>query len=360
MNTRPSSSVVRRLLITGVPPQAVIERAAAAYDLTLWREPGPIGDTLPEAAKGHDALIVMPGDRVSAPMLRALPPSVQALGTYSVGLDHIDVAAATARGLPVFHTPDVLTDAVADLALFLILAAARGTTGAERTLREGRWGPWAPTSMLSRSLQGLRLGVFGMGRIGAAVARRAQPFGMILHYHNRSRLSPERELGGTFHATLDGLLTQTDVLCLCAPSAPELRGAIDARRLALLPRGALVVNVARGELIDEDALFAAMVEGHVGGVATDVFRNEPRIDPRWLALPNSTLLPHIGSATAEVRNAMGMLVLDGIDSHFGRGSGGCCANPEVYGVADAAGTKTSQSGKRVPGQAIAEGVRNGG
>jgi glyoxylate reductase len=254
---------------------------------------------------------------------------VQVLGTYSVGLDHIAVASATARGLPVFHTPDVLTEAVAELALFLVIAAARGTTNAERTLRDGRWGPWAPTSMLGRSLQGQRLGIFGMGRIGSGVARRAQPFGMALHYHNRTRLAPQREFGATYHASLDDLMAHSDVLCVCAPSAPELRGCIDARRLAQLPRSALIVNVARGDLIDEAALFDAVAQGRLGGVATDVFRNEPTIDHRWLTLPNATLLPHIGSATDEVRTAMGMLVLDGILSHFGIGSGGCCANPEV-------------------------------
>lgn len=321
-----------RLLMTGVPPASVLARAESQFDLKLWREPGPIGAALQEQVQGCDALVVMPGDRLDAATMAALPASVQVLGTYSVGTDHIDLSAASGRGLSVFHTPDVLTEAVADLTLFLVIAAARGTSAAERTLREGRWGHWTPTSMLGRSLQGLRLGVFGMGRIGAAVAARAKPFGMLLHYHNRTRLTSEREFGACFHDSLDGLMAHSDVLCLCAPSAPELRGAINLERLQLLPPGALLVNVARGDLIDEEGLFAHAASGRLGGIATDVFRNEPRIDARWLTLPDATLLPHIGSATDEVRTAMGMLVLSGVASHFGMGTGGRCANPSAAAV----------------------------
>lgn len=320
----------RKLLLTGVPPQAVIDRAEAVFDVTIWREPTPIGSRLAAETRGHDALIVMPGDRLDAAGIAALPASVQVLGTYSVGFDHIDLGAATARRLPVFNTPDVLTESVADLALFLILAAARDTTAAERTLRDGRWGPWAPTSMLGRSLQGQRLGIFGMGRIGQAIARRAAAFGMRLHYHNRSRLPVAREGGVTFHGRLESLLAHSDVLCICAPSTAELRNAINAQRLAMLPKDAIIVNVARGDLVDEKALFMAVQQGHVGAVAMDVYRNEPNIDGQWLSLPHATLLPHIGSATHEVRTAMGMLVLDGLESHFEGRIAANLLNPEVH------------------------------
>lgn len=319
----------RKLLLTGVPPRSVIDRAEAAFDVTIWREPAPIGIRLAVMAEGHDAVIVMPGDKLDAAGIASLPASVRVLGTYSVGFDHIDLDAATARHLPVFNTPDVLTESVADLALFLILAAARDTTSAERTLREGRWGPWAPTSMLGRSLQGRRLGIFGMGRIGQAIAKRASVFGTHLHYHNRSRLPVERDGGGVFHGSLESLLTHSDVLCICAPSTAELRNSIDARRLSLLPKGAIVVNVARGDLVDEQALFAAVQEGRVGAIGFDVYRNEPNIDSRWLSLPHATLLPHIGSATHEVRTAMGMLVLDGIESHFDGRLMTNLLNPEI-------------------------------
>lgn len=333
----PGRGLRRKLLVTGVPVQPVIDRAEAAFDTTVWREPTPIGDRLVELAQGHDAVIVMPGDRVDARLIASLPACVQVLATYSVGYDHIDLKAATARRLPVFNTPDVLTESVADLAMFLVLAAARDTTSAERSLREQRWGAWAPRLFLGRSLQGMRLGIFGMGRIGQATARRAASFGMRIHYHNRSRLQEDKAQGGEFHKDLEGLLLQSDVLCICAPSTPELRNAIDAQRLALLPSGAIVVNVARGDLVDEAALFAAVHEGRVGAVGIDVYRNEPQIDARWLDLPNATLLPHIGSATHEVRTAMGMLALDGIQSHFEGVLSANLLNPDVYGpVAKAA------------------------
>ena len=179
-----------------------------------------------------------------------------------------------------------------------------------------------------------------MGSIGTGVAQRAKAFGMVLHYHNRSRLPVDREFGGLYHPSLDDLMAVSDVLCICAPSTPELKGSVDARCLNLLPPGALVVNVARGDLIDEEALFKAIAEGQIGGVASDVFRNEPKIDPRWLQLPNATLLPHIGSATLEVRIAMGMLVLDGIKAHFEGRAKGHCVNAKVY---DGATSKTMRA-----------------
>ena len=319
----------RRLLITGVPPEPVIERAATAFNLSVWRGATPIGAKLASEADGHDAVIIMPGDRLDAAAIAALPKSVKVLATYSVGHDHIDLSAATDRGLPVFNTPDVLTESVADLALFLILAATRDTTAAEQTLRDGRWGPWAPTSMLGRSLQNQRLGIFGMGRIGQAIARRAVPFGMQVHYHNRSQLSPDLEAGGIFHKSLEGLLHRSDVLCICAPSTPSLRSAINATRLACLPVGSIIVNIARGDLVDEPALFEAMKSGKVAAVGFDVYRNEPHIDPRWLDLPHATLLPHIGSATHEVRTAMGMRALDGVESYFAGRHAGNLLNPET-------------------------------
>ena len=316
-----------RLLITGVPPDAVIERAQQLFDLTIWREDTAIGDALLKNVAGMDALIVMPGDKLNAETMGALPDSIKVLGTYSVGTDHVDLQAASKRGLKVFHTPDVLTQAVADLTLFLIIAAARDTSTVEKTLREKRWGRWAPKSMLGRSLQGLRLGIFGMGRIGQAVADRARPFGLSIHYHNRSQLPAEKSQGAQFHPTLDSLVAHSDILCICLPATAELRGSINSERLALLPDQAMVVNVARGDLVDEEAFFAHAATGRLGGVAMDVYRNEPHIDPRWLALERTTLLPHIGSATAEVRTAMGMLVLDGVAAHFGLAEGGKCANP---------------------------------
>lgn len=327
--TQPRSSQRPRLLITGLPTDETIAHATRWFDVEIWRDPAPIGAQLAALAAGKDALIVMPDDRLDAEAIEALPRDLRAVATHSVGTDHIDLAAATARGLPVFHTPDVLTDAVADLAMLLILSAARDASGAERALRAGRWSRWTPTSMLGRSLQGLRLGILGMGRIGAAIAARARPFGMTIHYHNRRRLDPQREAGAVHHGSVHELARHSDVLCLCAPSTPELRAVVDATLLAALPDAAMLVNVGRGDLIDEEALFAAALGGRLAHVATDVYMREPAIDPRWLALPRATLLPHIGSATQEVRTAMGRLAVDGVASVCGGPAGGRCANPEV-------------------------------
>jgi glyoxylate reductase len=172
-----------------------------------------------------------------------------------------------------------------------------------------------------------------MGRIGQAVALRASAFGMPVQYHNRTRLANDKEYGAQFHESLESLLSVSDVFCVCAPSTPQLKGSINAHRLALLPHGAIVVNVARGDLIDEAALFAAVQDGCVGAVGADVYCGEPNIDARWMELPNATLLPHIGSATHEVRTAMGMLALDGIRSHFRGVPAANLLNPEVYPVA---------------------------
>lgn len=321
----------QKLLVTGIPTAAVIERAVAEFDVQFWRETDPIGDYLAQASKGFDALLVMPDDRLDAARIARLPQSIKVLATHSVGYDHIDLAAATARQLPVFNTPDVLTDAVADIAMFLVLAAARRTSAAEAAVRKGQWGRWAPTLLLGRSLRGLRLGIFGMGRIGQAIAQRSTGFGMRVHYHSRTRLDSDRERGAQFHESLESLLSDSDVFCVCAPSTPQLKGCINAQRLALLPQGSIIVNVARGDLIDEVALFAAVQEGCVGAVGTDVYCGEPEIDARWMSLPNATLLPHIGSATHEVRTAMGMLALDGIHSHFRGTPAANLLNPQAYG-----------------------------
>lgn len=334
MNSKTVTNANRRcrLLVTGIPTDAVVDRAVDEFDVQFWRETDPIGVRLVEKSSGFDAVLVMPDDKLDRDLIGRLSPSIKVLATHSVGYDHIDVAAATARRLPVFNTPDVLTDAVADIALFLILAAARRTTSAEVALRNGEWGRWAPTLFLGRSLDRQRLGIFGMGRIGMAIASRASAFGMLVHYHNRSRLSVDKERGAQFHDSLESLLSVSDMFCICAPSTPQLRGIIDAKRLAMLPFGAMVVNIARGDLVDEAALFAAVQEGRVGAVGTDVYRGEPNIDARWLDLTNATLLPHIGSATHEVRTAMGMLALDGIHSHFSGVPAANLLNPQVYAV----------------------------
>lgn len=321
----------RRLLITRTLPQAVLTEAQRNFDVTVWPHDEPIGAAFESWSQDCDAVLVMATDRLDKPRLQALAVHAHAIGTYSVGDDHIDLDAATALGLPVFHTPDVLSEAVAETAMLLILSAARDASAAETLLRGGGWGPWSPTRFLGSQLTGRTLGIFGMGRIGLAIAQRAHGFGLKVHYHNRSPVSAERGASAlSYHATLESLLSVSEVFCVCAPSTPQTRGQLDARRLALLPSGAIFVNIARGDLVDEDALIDAIAAGRVGGAGLDVYRNEPHIDARFLKLPRTTLLPHIGSATMEARTGMGMIAVQALVQWLqDKNAPGNCLNPST-------------------------------
>jgi lactate dehydrogenase-like 2-hydroxyacid dehydrogenase len=305
------------LLVTRRLPEAVLERARRDYDARINESDQVYGAAaLLAAARGCDAILCAPGDALGAAAIEALPDSVRAISTFSVGYDHVDVAAAQRRGIAVFHTPGVLTDATAEIALLLLLGAARRAHEGQRMLREGRWRAWTPTLLLGHGLSGRRLGILGMGRIGQAVAARARPFGMRIHYTNRRRLAPELEAGAEFHADPRDLLRVSDFFSLHCPSSPETLHWLDAERIALLPRGAIIVNTARGNVVDDGALIAAARSGHLAAIGLDVYENEPDLDPRYLELDNAFLLPHLGSATHEARNAMGQLALDNLDAFF--------------------------------------------
>jgi len=305
------------LLVTRRLPDDVLARARRDYDARINVSDRPYSSAeLVDAAKGCAAVLCAPGDPLRAETVAALPDSVRALSTFSVGYDHIDVAAARARGLALFHTPGVLTDATAEIAMLLMLGAARRAHEGQRWLREGRWLAWTPTLLLGRGLAGARLGIFGMGRIGRAVAARARAFGMEVHYSSRRRLAPDLEAGACFHADSDELLRVSDFISLHCPASPDTHHWLDARRISLLPPGAIVINTARGNVVDDDALIGALVSGRLAGAGLDVFENEPQLDPRYLALDSAFLLPHLGSATREARLAMGNLALDNLDAFF--------------------------------------------
>jgi glyoxylate reductase len=267
---------------------------------------------LAKAAKGADYLVVSVTDRVDRAVIEALLPELKVIATLSVGTDHIDLAAAREHGLAVLTTPDVLSAACADLALMLILAAMRNAGEGERMVRADAWPGWAPTQLLGKGMAGRKLGIFGMGRIGREVAKRARGFDVELHYHNRSRLSPDLEDGAIYHADVDSLLAVSEIFCFCAPGGGALANFLDADRIAKLPRDAVLVNVSRGDVVVDDALIAALKSGHLFAAGLDVFRGEPNIHPGYRDLPNVFLLPHLGSATVETRDAMGMLLLDGL------------------------------------------------
>lgn len=309
------------LLVSRRLPGPVHERMARDWDARLNPEDRPYAAAdLVAAAARHQAaaLVVTPTDRLTRETILALPPSVRAVATFSVGYDHIDLAAARERGLTVTNTPDVVTEATADIALLCLLGAARRAWEGESLLRAGRWTGWAPTQLLGVHPGGRRLGILGMGRIGMAVARRARAFGMTLHYCKRSRLptAEEEALGLTYHATSESLLAVSDVLSIHIPGSAENRHFLNAERLALLPPGAIVVNTARGTVIDDAALIAALKSGAIAAAGLDVFDGEPAVNPAYLDLPNAFLLPHLGTATLETRTAMGMRALDNLDALF--------------------------------------------
>lgn len=308
---RPVLTVSRRL------PDAVLERARGDYTARLNHDDAPYsGVELAHQATGADALLVCAGDPCNAATLWALPDTVRIIATFSVGTDHIDLGAAKERGIVITNTPDVVTDPTADIAMLLMLAAARRASEGERMLRAGQWTGWAPTQLLGTHLGGKRLGIIGMGRIGQALARRARAFGLSVAYHNRNPLPAALAEGATYHADPEALLAVSDVLSLHMPATPETRHWLDARRLALLPPGAIVVNTARGSVVDDEALIAALTSGRLAAAGLDVYDREPNLHPGYLALANAVLLPHLGTATIEARVAMGMRALDNLDAFF--------------------------------------------
>jgi len=303
-----------RLLITRPMPDRVAARAARDYEVVQLGFSGVFDrDALLNAAAGAAAILCTPAEKFDAAMIQALPETVRVIGTFSVGLDHIDLDAAAARGVAVCNTPDVLSVATAELALTLILMAARRASEAERVLRAGLWHGLAPTFMLGRGVAGKRLGILGMGRIGRELATMARGLNMKVHYRNRTRLDPALEQGATYHDNDAAFLAQCDVLSINIPGGAATRHWLNAGRIAMLPAGAIVVNTGRGSTVDDTALIAALRTGHVAAAGLDVFDGEPVVNPDYLALENVVLLPHIGSATVETREAMGFLALDGID-----------------------------------------------
>ncbi|KAA1055136.1 2-hydroxyacid dehydrogenase [Azospirillum argentinense] len=307
------------LLVTRRLPEAVEARAARDFDARLNPQDRALSgaDIAALAAEtGAEGILCTAGDRLDATAIAALPEEVRIVATFSVGTDHIDLNAAKARGLIVTNTPDVLTDATADIALLLMLGAARRASEGERMIRAGAWSGWTPTQLLGTHLGGKRLGIIGMGRIGQAVAQRARAFGMTIHYSNRRRLPAEQEAGAVYHADPEAMLAVCDVLSLHFPATPETTHWLNAERIERLPLGAIVVNTARGSVVDDEALIAALASGRLAAAGLDVFENEPNLHAGYRGLENAFLLPHLGSATVETRNAMGFRALDNLDAVF--------------------------------------------
>lgn len=304
-----------RILLTRRWPDAVEARLARRYDVTLNEADVPMdAAALATAMRGHDALCPTVTDKVTREAILTEGARVRIIGNYGAGFEHIDLDAAREGGIAVTNTPDVLTDATADIAMTLILMATRRAGEGERELRAGEWTGWRPTHLLGCSLRGKVLGLVGYGRIARAVADRAAAFGMTIVYHSRSRA--EDMPAGAYHASLESLLRVADVVSLHAPGGAATRHMIDAAALGAMKRDAVLVNTGRGTLIDEAALAAALRDGTVAAAGLDVYEREPVVEVALTGLPNVVLLPHLGSATLETREAMGMKVADNLDAFF--------------------------------------------
>jgi lactate dehydrogenase-like 2-hydroxyacid dehydrogenase len=302
------------MLTRRLPPD-VEARASRDYDATLNKDDRILPmDEILAMAGDMDALLICSSEKFNADAIARLPANVKILSTFSVGLDHLDVAAAKAKGVRIGNTPDAVTVATAEIAMLCMLGAARRSWEGQKMVRDREWVGWHSTQLLGRRLDNKRLGIFGMGKIGQALAKRARGFDMVIHYHNRRRLTPQEEQGAVYHDSVDSLLAVSDVLSINAPSTKETQGMFNAAAFAKMPDGAIVVNTARGDLIVDDDLIAALKSGKVAYAGLDVFKGEPRIHEGYYDLPNTFLLPHMGSATVEARNEMGFAALDNIDA----------------------------------------------
>ncbi len=305
-----------RLFVTHHLPDPVEAQMRRDYLAVLNVNDAPLdAEQWLERARDADAIVCTPADRLSAERIAQLPASVRIIATFSVGYNHIDLAAAHARGIIVTNTPGVLTDATADLTLLLLLGAARRAAEGEAMMRARTWAS-SSKALIGTEVSGKSLGIVGMGRIGAAVARRAAAFNMAIHYLSRTPRSVAGVPSAQQHSSEATFWPQCQFLSLHLPLNAETRGFLDARRIALLPRGAVVINAARGDIVDDDALIAALRNGHLFAAGLDVFTNEPNFRAEYAALPNTFLLPHLGSATVETRCAIGFKVLENLDAFF--------------------------------------------
>ena len=314
MNDQPKVLVPCRV------PVDVAARLARDYNVQLNQDNEAYDrDRLLAGAQDCDALVVTSSNKMTADIIRDLPDSVRIIATVSVGYEHVDVEAARAKGLIVTNTPDVLTEATSDIGMLLLLAAARRAAEGNRSILDSTWQGSVLDFKLGVDLANKKLGILGMGRIGQALAHRAAAFGMEIHYHNRNRIEPDREAyagNARYHADADSLLGISQFLSIHSPLTPDTKHFLNAERIAKLPDGAIVVNTSRGDVIDDAALIDALKSGKVRAAGLDVFTGEPNLDPAYRKLENVFMLPHIGSATVETRNAMGYCAVDNLDAFF--------------------------------------------
>ncbi|WP_395674404.1 2-hydroxyacid dehydrogenase [Phenylobacterium sp.] len=301
-----------KVIVTRKLPDSVETRMRELFDTELNLTDQPMGrEALIDAVQRADVLAPTITDKIDAELLQHAGENLKLIANFGAGVDHIDVAAANERGLTVTNTPGVLTEDTADLTMALLMATTRRIVEGTQVIQAGEFRGWAPTWMMGKRITGKRLGIIGMGRIGAAVARRAKAFGLQIHYHNRKPVSLRiaEELEATYWESLDQMLARMDIISVHSPHTPATYHLLSARRLKLLQPHAIVINTARGEIIDEDALADLLKSGAIGAAGLDVFEHEPQVNPKLIGLPNAVLLPHLGSATIEGRVEMGEKVI---------------------------------------------------
>ena len=309
VNAKPIVVVTRRL------PDGIERELHARFGAELNADDTPMDAAAMKAAVARaDILVPTVTDRVGAEIIAAAGPQLKLIANFGVGFNHIDVKAAAARGIAVSNTPGVLTDATADIAMTLMLMVTRRAVEGVKIIDSGGFPGWCPTWLMGVSLRGKKLGIVGMGRIGEATAERSLAFGLEIHYHNRKRLSPgvEEKLGAVFWPDLDAMLPQMDIVSIHCPYTPQTYHLFSAERLARMKPSAYLINTARGEIVEEAALAAALGAGKLAGAGLDVFEHEPKVDPHLLTLKNVALLPHLGSSTIEARTGMGKKVIANI------------------------------------------------
>ena len=272
-----------------------------------------------EMSQGCDAVLTSLTDKMDKELIDKLPDSVKIISNFAVGFGNIDLDAAKKRGIVVTNTPEVLSDATAEIGILLILGACRRAAEGISSAREGGW-KWSADYLIGKQLTGTRLGILGMGRIGQKIAKIAKSLGMIVHYHNRSKLTDDKEDGAIYHDNIKSLFSVSDVLSICCPATKETENMINKETVEYFPKGAVITNVARGDIVDDEALIDALNRRKIYAVGLDVYKNEPNLNPGYLKIKSAFILPHLGSATKDTRIAMANLAIDNIDEFFNTGN----------------------------------------
>mgnify|MGYP001250950312 FL=1 len=310
---------MKKILVTRKLLQSNEDRLKTLYDVKLNSNDELYSQKkLIELSKDCDGILSALTDKLDSETINKLPKSVKILSNFAVGFGNIDIAAAKKINITVTNTPEVLTDATAEIGILLILGACRRASEGIEGAKASNW-KWSADYLIGKQLTGSRLGILGMGRIGKKIAKIAKSFGMIIHYHNRSKLSPDKEDGATYHKELKSLLSVSDVLSVCCPASKETINLINKETLEYLPKGAVVTNVARGDIVDDEALIDALDRRKVYAVGLDVYKGEPNLNPGYLKHKSAFILPHLGSATKETRTAMANLAIDNLEEFFKTG-----------------------------------------